>query len=130
MPVSLFGDGFRRPRGCVSGRGERGYLAAGIEWATDEEERGWRGDDFATRTVPGVEGELGGSSWQSMARGSGSVETDYLNGEIAYLARSIGHSAPLNAAVQRIARQAAVAGRKPGVFTLAELERALGLTRA
>jgi 2-dehydropantoate 2-reductase len=106
------------------------YLAAGIEWAGDDEEAVWRGKDFAIRAVPGVEGELGGSSWQSMARGSGSIETDYLNGEIAYLARSLGRTAPLNAAVQRIARQAAANGRKPGEITVAELERAVGITTA
>lgn len=31
---------------------------------------------------PGVRG---GSSWQSLARGTGTVEADYLNGEISLL---------------------------------------------
>ena len=36
--------------------------------------------------VQPVNGEFrgGGSSWQSLARGTGSIETDYLNGEIVH----------------------------------------------
>jgi 2-dehydropantoate 2-reductase len=98
------------------------YRAAGIDWASDDEEKVWRGDLFNVRKVPGTPDELGGSSWQSLARGSGSIETDYLNGEIAYLARSLGSRAPLNAVVQRLARQAAVSGAPVGSMTVADLE--------
>ncbi|WP_108252534.1 ketopantoate reductase family protein [Planctomonas deserti] len=102
------------------------YRAAGIEWASPEEEEAWRGDLLNTRPVPGVSrDQLGGSSWQSVARGSGSIETDYLNGEIALLARSLGRRAPENETVQRLARQAAAAGRSAGALSVEELEREL-----
>jgi 2-dehydropantoate 2-reductase len=99
--------------------------ASGLAWASEAEEDAWRGDAFDVRPVPGTPETLGGSSWQSVERGSGSIESDYLNGEIAYLARLAGTSAPLNATVQRLARQAATAGRAPGSMTVADLEREL-----
>jgi 2-dehydropantoate 2-reductase len=102
------------------------YRAAGIDWATPAEEEAWRGDLLNTRPVPGLSRErLGGSSWQSVARGSGSIETDYLNGEIALLARSLGRRAPENETVQRLARQAAAAGRPASALSVIELEREL-----
>jgi 2-dehydropantoate 2-reductase len=96
------------------------YAAHGITVPTDADEEDWRGDSFEVRPVPGVTGELGGSSWQSMKRG-GSIESDFLNGEIALLARLVGREAPLNATVQRLARQAAAAGSGVGAMTEAGL---------
>jgi 2-dehydropantoate 2-reductase len=107
------------------GEAEEVYRESGIEWASEAEEDAWRGDVFDVRPVPGTPEVLGGSSWQSVARGSGSIESDYLNGEIAYLARLCGREAPLNAAVQRLARQAAAAGRPPGAMSPDDLEIAL-----
>ena len=100
------------------------YRLAGIEWASSEEEAAWRGEVFAVRPVAGVPTELGGSSWQSIVRGAGSIETDYLNGEIVLLARSLGMDAPLNEVVQRLSRQAASVAGVPQPMTLAELEHA------
>ncbi|MGC5165527.1 ketopantoate reductase family protein [Luteimicrobium sp. DT211] len=105
------------------------YRASGITWATDAEEDAWRGNVFDVRPVPGMPDVVGGSSWQSVARGDGSIETDYLNGEIVLLARLAGLDAPLNATVQRLARQAAVARRPPGSTTVDELAGALDLAR-
>ena len=48
----------------------------------------------------------GGSTYQSMARGADSVETDYLNGEVAALGRLHGVPTPVNAAVQHLAARA------------------------
>ncbi|WP_162236776.1 ketopantoate reductase family protein [Curtobacterium sp. Leaf261] len=97
------------------------YRAAGIEWTSDEDERARRGDMFDSRPVPGVEHALGGSSWQSIARGSGSIETDYLNGEIVRIARAAGATAPRNALVQRLARVAARDHVEPGTLGVEEL---------
>jgi len=105
---------------------ERIYVAAGISAASSSEEEEWRGDLFTIRKVPGTPEKLGGSSWQSLARGAGSIESDYLNGEIVLLARSVGLEAPLNAAVQRLARQASRFGAGVGSMTIEELEAALG----
>lgn len=48
---------------------------------------------------------LGGSTLQSVVRNSGSVETDYLNGEVALLGRLHGIPTPANALLQRLARE-------------------------
>ncbi|MFB7473320.1 ketopantoate reductase family protein [Kitasatospora sp. NPDC056184] len=70
-----------------------------------------------------VDGEewAGSSSWQSLARGTGSIEADHLNGEIVLLARLHGVAAPLNEALQRLAGEFARTGRAPGSLTAAEL---------
>jgi 2-dehydropantoate 2-reductase len=99
----------------------RVYEAAGVVAVPAEQERARRGDTFRSRPVPGVEGSTGGSSWQSLARGSGSIETDYLNGEIARIARSVGVRAPRNALVQRLARVAARDRVEPGSMPVEEL---------
>lgn len=104
------------------------YRAAGLEWPTDDDEAAWRGNAFDIRDVPGVEGDLGGSSWQSMKRG-GTIESDFLNGEIALLARLHGMSAPLNETVQGLARRAAADGAGVGSLSAAELTEALDSAR-
>jgi 2-dehydropantoate 2-reductase len=101
------------------------YREAGIEWVGEEEEAARRGDLFSIRPIPGVTSEVGGSSWQSIARGSGSIETDFLNGEIALMARSRGGRAPLNEVVQRLARRAAATAAPTASMTGDELEREL-----
>jgi 2-dehydropantoate 2-reductase len=63
----------------------------------------------------------GGSSWQSLARDTGNIETDYLNGEIVRIAERNGLSAPLNRALTRLALRAAHERWLPGAMTLAEL---------
>jgi 2-dehydropantoate 2-reductase len=63
----------------------------------------------------------GGSTWQSLARGASTLETDYLNGEIALLGRQHGVPTPINEALQRIAAEAARTGMKPGSMTSDEL---------
>ncbi|ABW11456.1 Ketopantoate reductase ApbA/PanE domain protein [Parafrankia sp. EAN1pec] len=62
--------------------------------------------------IPG-HSRQGSSTWQSLARGA-TVESDFLNGEIALLARLHGTSAPLNAGVQRRIALAALGGSSPG----------------
>ncbi len=63
----------------------------------------------------------GGSSWQSLARGTGSIEAAYLNGEIVLLARLHGVPAPVNALLQRLAEQAAAQAIAPGSISAAEV---------
>jgi 2-dehydropantoate 2-reductase len=101
------------------------YRASGIQWVSAAEESAWRGDVFEIRPVAGTPAELGGSSWQSLARGD-SIETDYLNGEIVLLARLHGMTAPLNETVQRLAREAAASGSGLASLTVAQLNEALG----
>lgn len=55
----------------------------------------------------------GSSTWQSVARGR-PVEVDYLNGEIVRLARELGEDAPVNRALQAMAREVALGRRELG----------------
>lgn len=63
----------------------------------------------------------GGSSWQSLRRGAGSIETDYLNGEISLLGALHGVPTPFNRMLQQVAAEAVRAGREPGSYTVEEL---------
>lgn len=100
---------------------------AGIGYTSDEEESAARADGFTIKPVAGEPAELGGSTWQSLTRGTGNVETDYLNGEIAQIAHSHGLTAPINAGVASAARLAAARGQKPGAVTADELAELLNL---
>ncbi|ACQ82270.1 2-dehydropantoate 2-reductase [Beutenbergia cavernae DSM 12333] len=103
--------------------GEAALEAAGIPWTSDEEQSAMR-SAFGVGTVPGFE-RGGSSTWQSLARGTGSVEVDYLNGEIVLLGRTHGVPTPVNAALQARAAVAAAAGAAPGSGRAAELLAAL-----
>lgn len=93
--------------------GEACLRAAGLDAVTIDDDRARRGDVFELRPVPGHE-RRGGSSWQSLARAVGSVETDYLTGEIVLLGRLHGVPTPVNDLLQRLANQMAAEGRPPG----------------
>lgn len=79
-----------------------------------------RWDRFGMAEIDGRSHE-GGSTWQSVKRGAGSVETDYLNGEIALLAREHGIDAPVNQLIQRLTRETIHGGRQPGWISPAEI---------
>ena len=68
---------------------------------------------------------VGSSSWQSVLRGTGNVETDYLNGEIVALGRRYGVETPVNALLVRRANEMAREGRAPGTVSVSELRRDL-----
>ena len=68
---------------------------------------------------------LGGSSTQSLARGTGSIETDWLNGEIVLLGRLHGVPAPANAWFLDLSARLVREGRKPGEIPVAEVEAGL-----
>jgi 2-dehydropantoate 2-reductase len=93
--------------------------AAGIAYASPEEEAPFR-ELLKLQPIAG-RSRAGGSTWQSLARGAGSVETDYLNGEIVLLARLHGLSAPVNETVRRLVADQAREQRAPGSLTTAEL---------
>ncbi len=63
-----------------------------------------------------------GSSWQSLQRGLGSIEADFLNGEIVRLGRLHGMPTPYNEVLQEVANAMAVRHEKPGKFSVEELE--------
>ncbi|MEM9564228.1 MAG: 2-dehydropantoate 2-reductase N-terminal domain-containing protein [Actinomycetota bacterium] len=96
------------------------FSAAGIDVATRDEVTARR-DGFETADVPGHE-RAGSSSWQSLARGGGSIEADFLNGEIVLLGRLHGVATPVNEALQRLANRLAADGVAPGSMSLDEVE--------
>jgi 2-dehydropantoate 2-reductase len=63
----------------------------------------------------------GGSSWQSVVRGTGTIESDYLNGEIVLRGRQAGVATPVNVTLQRLAEQTARERRQPGWISAAEV---------
>jgi len=67
------------------------------------------------------------STWQSLARGQGAVETEFLNGEIVRLAERLGARAPVNAGLTRIALEMAAAGERPGKYSSSELRALLSV---
>ena len=64
---------------------------------------------------------VGSSSWQSVLRGTGNVETDYLNGEIVALGRLYDIGTPVNALLQRRMNEMARQGLAPGSVSITEL---------
>lgn len=94
------------------------YEAAGIEVA-DEAEFAADSAKLTMKPVAG-EGHRGGSTWQSMERG-GTLETDYLNGEISYIGALHGVPTPFNRMLQFAAAQAVREGRRPGSYTVDDL---------
>ena len=94
--------------------------AAGIAFASAAEDAERRGDHVRMRRIDGKHRE-GGSTWQSLARGADSIETDDLNGEIVLQARLAGVAAPVNEMLQRLGRELAAAGAAPGSMTEDEL---------
>jgi 2-dehydropantoate 2-reductase len=87
--------------------------AAGIAYASQEESAEVRGDRVRVLPINGSP-RGGGSSWQSLTRGTGSIEADFLNGEIVLLGREHGVPAPVNEVLQRLANQAARERQAPG----------------
>lgn len=100
--------------------GVAALTAAGIDFATDTEDATRRGAHLQMRPIGGQR-RGGGSTWQSFARGSGAVETDFLNGEIVLLGRQHGVPTPVNEMLQRLARELALAGAAPGSMSVDEV---------
>ena len=110
----------------VRAEGEAVLRAADIDFASQEEDRQRRGDLLQLRPVDGQR-RGGGSTWQSLARGIGGVETDYLNGEIVLLGRLHGVPTPVNETLQRLMSVAAATRQPPASMTeqqiIAQIER-------
>jgi 2-dehydropantoate 2-reductase len=86
--------------------------AAGVVPTGDAEQAAARAG-FTLVDLPGAP-RGGGSSWQSLARGAGSIEAAYLNGEVVLLGRLHGVPVPVNATLLRLAEHAAATGAAPG----------------
>ncbi len=84
------GDGVGRARaaGALRGRSRAATPPASTS-ASLEEDQERRADRMQIKPIAGAM-RGGGSSWQSLRRGTGTIETDYLNGEIVLLGREHG----------------------------------------
>lgn len=100
------------------------YAAAGITHddvgANDER----RKQLMQPGEVPGAV-SVGSSAAQSLARSAGSIETDYLNGEIALLGRLHGVPTPVNACFAELAAELSAKGVQPGSMSEAEVDARL-----
>jgi 2-dehydropantoate 2-reductase len=96
------------------------FEAAGIDVASEEEDRARREGVFSAE--PSTErSRPRNSSWQSLARHTGSVEVDYLNGEIVLLGRLHGVATPVNQMLQKVCGRLARERVKPGSVTPEDL---------
>lgn len=68
-----------------------------------------------------------GSTWQSLTRRQGTVETEFLNGEIVRIATKLGKRAPINETLLRVTEEMAANRELPGKYTPAELAKLLKL---
>jgi len=110
---------------AVGREGEEVIAASGIDVASEQEDRERRGDLLSIAPIAGAR-RGGGSSWQSLSRGLGTIETDYLNGEIVLLGRLHGIPTPANSILQRMAGQAARGKLAPGSTSAEDLLALLG----
>lgn len=92
------------------------FAAAGIDYVSEADQSAARDG----KVVPPA-GVRGGSSWQSLARGTGSVEADYLNGEITLLGRLHGVPTPVNDVLRHAANIFARESLPPGAMSVADL---------
>jgi 2-dehydropantoate 2-reductase len=104
----------------VRPEGHAVFDAAGIAYASQEEERRRRGEQVVVTAIPDMPPSRS-SSWQSLTRRSGSIETDYLNGEIALLGRLHGIPTPANDTLPHLATRFARERRPPGSMSLNEV---------
>ncbi len=99
---------------------------AGIKWISQEQVA----RDWLEITAP-LHGQLNteaqSSTWQSLARHQGSVETEFLNGEIVRVAKKLGLQAPINEKLVKISQEMAANHEPPGKYTPARLSEILEL---
>lgn len=92
------------------------FTRAGVVFDTTPDPR----REHITLRRIGGERRPGGSSWQSVLRG-GTLETDFLSGEVVRIARSIGADAPVNATLQSLAARIAAGDAAPASFSEASV---------
>ena len=107
----------------ATAEGERVLLAAGIPVVTEAEDDERRGDILRSTRGPW---QPGGSTWQSMRRGGGSVEIDYLSGEVVLLGRLHGVPTPVNGLLQQVTSELARTGGEPRSIPAGDLLARLG----
>jgi 2-dehydropantoate 2-reductase len=120
---ALFGPGARGSDIDERARAEARacYAAAAIDFTPADETTARHSLMSPLRPVAG-QPHTGGSSWQSLARQAGSIESDYLNGEIVLLGRLHGVPTPVNEALRQTAARMTRDGLAPGSADPAQFE--------
>ena len=102
------------------------FREAGLAWTEIDRNEPRRKGLVEMGQVAGSQ-RAGSSSTQSLKRGAGSIETDYLNGEVVLMGRMHGVPVPLNTALCELGHDL-ISGRvAAGTLTEAELRARLGL---
>lgn len=102
------------------------YRKEGLEWKEIDRNEPRRKGLVEMGKVEGHQ-RAGSSSTQSLKRGAGSIETDYLNGEVVLMGRLNGVPVPLNSALSELGHDLISGKVAPGTLTEAELRARLGL---
>ena len=97
------------------------FAAAGIDWATTKEMLDRTRGSGAPAGIGGGGGWRGGSTWQSLVRGVGSSESDFINGEVALLGRLHGIPTPANEVLQLYVDRVARTKQAPGSVEIEEV---------
>jgi len=111
---------------AMRAEGEAVLRAKAIDFATQQEEKDRNQGHFAMGDIKGYP-RLGGSTWQSMTRGTGNVETEWLNGEIVRLGREAGVATPINTGLVSLMNEALEVRMPAGSYGTAALLAKLGL---
>jgi 2-dehydropantoate 2-reductase len=109
----------------VQAEGEAVLRAASVSVTSVEDDQARRGDALTIQPVGGEHRRAGGSTWQSLQRGTGAIETDYLTGEIVLLGRLHGVATPANQALQTLAAEMARTGEPPASRTVDDVLRVI-----
>lgn len=110
------GQGYLEAFQAARQEGETVLRAAGIPFSTRQEDAARRAGLLEVRRI-GDRDRGGASTWQSIERGLGSAETDYLTGEIVLLGRQHGVPTPINTFLQRFVHRVLAGEVRPGSFT-------------
>jgi 2-dehydropantoate 2-reductase len=113
---------------ALRAEGEQVLRSAEIEFVSFDVSTAARADGPTPRPVRGANTGPSNSTWQSLSRNTGNVETDYFNGEIVRIAHQHGITAPLNAALARAARDVLRNRIGPQSFSAKQLKDLLGIS--
>jgi 2-dehydropantoate 2-reductase len=124
--TNVGGDEYNRIARAIQNEGKAVLSCAGVRWISIQE---------PPLPEPTGTGRLGydplgmptDSTWQSLTRQQGTVETEYLNGEIVRIARKLGKQAPINETLLNITNEMAANHEPPGKYTPAMLIKLLKL---
>jgi 2-dehydropantoate 2-reductase len=104
----------------VEAEGEAALAASGLTVVSRAEDRERRGDILRRGELAGRP-RGGGSSWQSLRRAQGNIESDYLNGEVVLLGRLHSVPTPANELLRVTAGRLAREGAAPASVRAADL---------